>query len=174
MTMNTPSKPYEGITPSVPKSFLRDLHKLDPGLDCYFSRKYHRFVITQEGKISGKVPVAIVNGYEDGSYRYPDQRDIINLQQADLHRNGQEIKDRIQKGEEYLNDSRDKSMDMAEDEIKNRTKEDKQQLLEAYGETYNLGKYNSAHRRVEARKRGSLSPRKGYTVLDRRVNADKS
>lgn len=166
-----PAEPFEGITPTVPQSFLMDLKRLDPGLNCYFSRKYHRFVITQKGRISGNVPVAIINGYADGTYRYPDQRDIHMLQEADLHRKGQEVKDRIQKGENYMLTEKDKSMKNAEDAIKQRTKEDSQQLLRGYADTYNLGKYNSAYRRVSIQKSGNVTDRKGYKVIDRRLLA---
>lgn len=177
MTLETyqdiPDEPYAGIVPEVPKSFLEELKRLDPELDCAFSRKYHRFVIYQEGKISGRVPVAIVNGYieEDGTttYRYPDQRDIVNLYMADLHRSGQEIKDRIVEGEEYMLGHQEKSMKDAEDAIKHQTKEDKHQLMRGYAETYNLGKYNSTYRRVETRRKGKLIKRDGYTVNDRRL-----
>lgn len=176
--MKVPDKPFEGITPSVPTSFLADLKRLDPGLDCHFSRKYHRFVITQRGKISGNVPVAIINGYEPdeenpyGTYRYPDQRDLINLMEADLHREGQGVKERIQKGEEYMVNHQDKSMKDAEDAIKHQTKLDSQQLLKGYADTYNLGKYNSAYRKVGLKSKGKpIEEKAGFTVIDKRVSA---
>jgi hypothetical protein len=173
--MKIPTTPFEGITPSVPYRFLTDLKALDPGLDCHFSRKYHRFVITQKSNLSGNVPVAIINGYDpdeenpEGTYRYPDQRDIINLQQADLHRHGQEVKDRIKAGEEYMLNHQDKSMKDAEDAIKHQTKIDSHQLLKGYADSYNLGKYNSTYRRVETKPKGKVLPSKGYTVIDKRV-----
>jgi len=115
---------YEGITPSVPTGFVTKLKRIDKGLDCHFDRAYGRFVITQTGKISGKRIVGIVKGDEGGGYRYPDNRDINYLHAADTHRKGQELKDRIRQGEEYIKARQDKDMDNAADAIKHATKID--------------------------------------------------
>lgn len=159
---------FEGITPSVPMDFVRKLKAIDKGLDCHFDRKVGRFMITQTGKISGKVPLGIVKGDDGGGYRYPDDRDIKFLQAADTHRKGQEIKDRVRKGEEYMQAHREKQDKDVAEEIKVRTKEDKQQLLKGFADTYNLGKYNSAHRRIEIQKKGAMDTKRGFKIVDKR------
>lgn len=153
---------YEGITPSVPERFRRDLKQLDSGLDCEFSREHGRFVITQTGKISGKVPVIVVLGDDGGGYRYPDQRDIRVLQEADLHRKGQEVRDRIQKGEDYMARTKEKQDKFNKDEIRTRTREDRIQLSNTYVKTFNLGKGSSQFRRIEHKP-------KGFVVRDKRL-----
>ncbi|RPI88690.1 MAG: hypothetical protein EHM41_00005 [Chloroflexi bacterium] len=152
---------YQGITPSVPPDFIRKLKNIDPGLDCEFSREHERFVITQQGKISGKVVVGLVKGDDGGGYRYPDDRDIKFLHRADMHRNGQEVKDRINNGEEYMMRVREQDKISFREDIKHQTKLDSHQLKKAYADTFNLGKYNSKYRRVEPKT-------KGYKVTDRR------
>lgn len=159
---------FEGITPSVPPDFVRKLKEIDKGLDCHFDRKVGRFVITQTGKVSGKVPLGIVKGDDGGGYRYPDDRDIKFLQEADTHRKGQEIKDRIRKGEEYMKAHREKQDKDVEDDLKYQTKDNKTQLLKGYAETYNLGKYNSAHRRIEIKKQDAVDTGKGFKIVDKR------
>ncbi len=153
---------YEGITPSVPAEFLRKLKKLDKGLGCEFSREHSRFVITQTGKISGKVPVFLVLGDDGGGYRYPDQRDIDVLHRADMHRKGQEVKDRIRIGEEYMRESREKQDKSNASTIRDQTKDDKIQLSNTYVKSFNLGKGNSAFRRIEHKP-------KGFVVKDNRL-----
>lgn len=155
---------FTGITPSVPTGFVRKLKAMDPGLDCEFSREHERFVITQTGKISGKVPVIVVRGDDGGGYRYPSDMDIKVLQGADLHKRGQEVKNRIVDGETYMAEAKAKSDADAADEIKGRTREDKIQLSNEYNKAFNMGKGNSSHRRVEAKKR-VLG---GFTVTDNR------
>lgn len=155
---------YQGITPVPDRVFLKRLKKIDPGLDCEFSRAYGKFVITQTGKISGKVPVAVVEGNEGGGYRYPDNRDLILLHRADMHRRGQEVRDRVQKGEEYLKGYKERHNRKVREEIRDVTKDDKHQLMRAYHDAFNMpGKGNAAFRRIEPKSR------KGYVVRDKRV-----
>jgi len=145
---------YQGITPSVPRDFVKKLKQIDPGLDCKFDRNYESFVITQKGKLSGEVVVGVIRGDDGGGYRYPDDRDIKFLHESDLHRPGQEVKDRIRKGEEYIQRYREKEKEDQRSDIKHQTKLDAEQLKRAYARTFNLGKYNSAYRRVEVKPKG--------------------
>lgn len=153
---------FEGVTPSPPADFVKNLKRLDPGLGCEFSREHSKFVITQTGKLSGRVPVAIVEGNEGGGYRYPDNRDIIMLNECDLHRKGQEIKNRIRDGEEAMLSARKKADAYAEDELRYAAREDKRWAMQQFRQAYNEGKANSSLRRI------NVKPKRGFTVNDHR------
>jgi len=155
---------YKGMTPNPDRGFVNKLKKIDPTLDCSFNRAHGKFVITQLGKISGRVNVAIVEGNEGGGYRYPDNRDIRMLQRSDLHRSGQEVKDRVRDGEERMINAKIEQQRKVKEEIRDTTKDDKLQLASAYHEAFNLpgkGPSKSAFRRIEREP-------KGFTVHDKR------
>lgn len=153
---------FQGITPSVDPSFNRKLKAIDPGLSCEFDRRYGKFIIYQQGKISGKVPALMVEGNDGGGYCYPHDGHLKILQQSDMHKSGQEVRDRIQKGEEYMAGERVKVKKFTDEEFRARTAEDKIQLANEYCKTFNLGKGNSAHRRITPKP-------KGFVVRDKRL-----
>lgn len=152
---------FHGCTPSVDPGFMRKLKELDSTLDCYFDRDYCRFVITQRGRISGDVPVCIVGTDGEGVFRQPDEREIMMLTWSDLHRSGQEIKDRVRDGEEAMLEARRRSEEAAEDDIRYAAREDRRYAREQFARAGNMGKANSSVRRIEHKP-------KGYTVKDLR------
>lgn len=155
---------YSGIIPVVDRGFLKKLKRIDPGLDCEFDRKFGKFVIYQTGKISGRVPLAVIEGNEGGGYRYPDNRDIILIHEADMYYKGQELKDRVRRGEESMLAAKREEERKIREEIRDVTKDDKIQLMRSYHQTFNMGgKGNASFRRVTPK------PKRGYIVRDNRV-----
>jgi len=145
-------EPYRGITPTVPRDFLRKLKRIDRTLDCVFDRDVGKFVITQQGKISGNVPVLIVAGDVGGGYRYPDNRDIRQLQRADMHRVG--YKEQMRRGEEHILSQKNREEAFVDDEIKHIARDNKRYLSEQFRRAQNDGKANASLRKVTSKPKG--------------------
>lgn len=143
---------YTGLTPSPDPGFIRKLRKFDPNLRLEFDRQQGKFVITQPTRLnSGRVPLLIIGKYRDGSYRQPDERDLDFLLRADLHRKGQEVKDRIQEGEDYMISHQEKQFVDAREEIRLRAIDDKRWLMSQYNKAFNNSKANATFRRITPR-----------------------
>ncbi|MEE9365990.1 MAG: hypothetical protein V3W44_04805, partial [Dehalococcoidales bacterium] len=154
---------YHGLTPTPDPGFARKLREFDPKLRLEFSREHEKFIITQPTRLrSGRVPLILIGKYADGTYRQPDDRDLEILHGADMHRSGQEVKDRIRIGEEYMLQSQEDQFVKARAEIRDRAKDDKTYLMQQYNQAFNNSKANAAYRRVIP------EAKKGFTVVDKR------
>jgi hypothetical protein len=156
---------FHGLTPSVPSGFLKDLKAYNKDLDCKFCRKRGRFVLTHKGDLSGEYEVAIVEGDEGGGYRYPDNRDIRTIYEADRYHRSR--KQRERESAEYMRKYRDDEDNREASEIRDRTKDGRRQLMKAYTKAYNLGKCESTFRKVKLRPKGKVEQRDGFVVIDR-------
>jgi len=137
-------------TPS--RSFLRELKHLDRNLGCKYEPGHEHFVITYNRPHGGDVPIMLIEGME-GEFRYPNMRDIQTLQQADTHR--VPLKERMQKNAFYFEETRRKQRERSRDEFRQRTLEDRRQLMPRFAKMANeAGKHNSTFRRVELKQRG--------------------
>ena len=91
---------------------------------------------------------------EKGKFRHPDLRDIDVIMESDI--NKKEPKDRIKEAAQYMVDEREKDRKKAKAMIKERTIDDKVQLMNAFAKVAGIGKGNSAFRRVKAKARGEV------------------
>ena len=151
---------YEGITPVVPREFVKKLKHIDKGLDCKFDRNQSRFIITQTGKISGQVPLFRVEGDDGGGYRYPDDRDIKAVNDADMHRRG--YRNAMREGEIMMEKQNARKTKDVEDTFRELTVDNKIQIANTWTKALRLGKGNSAFRRITPKSS------EGFTVNDNR------
>lgn len=156
---------FEGIIPVPDPGFMRKLKAISPKLGCEFSREHARFVITCEGEISGRYELFLVEGDEGGGYRYPDNRDIRTIHEADRYFKSRRQRER--EAIEYMRKHREDEEKRERDTIRNMTKDGKHQLRRTYIKAANLGKCESTFRKINARPRGKVIKRDGYTVIDR-------
>lgn len=131
--------------------FLERLKALDPKLDCVFNRNSERFVITYRRALGDPVPVIQVIS-KDGGFRFPDNRDLKALNEADTHRIS--VKERFQRTAQYMEDYRKRKKKEAKEQIRDMTKDGKIQLSQRLSRLAGFSKGNSAFRRILPRKRG--------------------
>lgn len=135
-------------------TFPKRLQEIDKDLNCVFNEKMKKFVIHQKtpNPIIPNPPVHIVET-EDGNFRHPDLRDISALQRADIRREGP--KARHKRVVQYMQDEREKSRKQAKDMIRERTVDDKIQLMNIFSKPSGC-KGNSAFRRVKKKTKGKV------------------
>lgn len=131
------------ITPE--RGFLKNLKSLDKRLDCVFRKEHGHFVITYDRGYGDPVNLLLVKR-EDGGFRQPDMREIAILSDGDMER--QRVKDRLERTAKYMQEVRDKDVRDRQDMIKQRTKEDKIQLMDAFQHAHGTGKHKAAYRQV--------------------------
>lgn len=132
--------------------FMRDLKQLDANLGCRFEPTHEHFVITYRRPVGDDVVVMSVET-EDGGFRQPGQIDIKTLHEADTHR--LPIKDRIRRSAQYMEQQREAQRKKARDEVRQRTLEDRRQLMPRFARLANTGgKHNSTFARVQPKVRG--------------------
>lgn len=132
--------------------FLTDLKRLDPNLGCKFEPDHEHFVITYRRPIGDEIPIMLVET-SDGGFRQPNQLDIKTLIQADTHRTP--LKDQLKQKAQYMECVREKKRRQAADEIRQRTIEDRRQLMPRFARLANDGgKHNSTFSRVKQKIRG--------------------
>lgn len=162
---------YQGITPSPDPGFIRKLKRISPKLDCVFSREHGKFVIKQKSEISGWCDVFAVEGDEGGGFRYPDNRDIQSVHDADRYVKSR--RQRMRESKEYMEKYRENHEKKAADEIRDRTKDDRRQLINTYTRAANLGKAESTFRKVRLLPKGKAEERDGFTIIDRTLSANR-
>lgn len=134
--------------PSVNPSFLRSLKTLDRRLDCVFRREHEHFVITYDRGWGDPVNILLVQA-ESGGFRQPDNRELAALSEGDMC--NQRVQDRLAKAAKYMQDVRDKDFRDRRDMIRNRTKDDKIQLMDKFQHAYGSGKHKAAFRPITYR-----------------------
>ena len=133
-------------------SFVKHLKRLDPRLGCKYRRDLGKFAITWSMPVGSPSEVMIVQN-ENGTFKQPDSRDLLILQEGDIHRT--DIKERMNKTVNYMRDYQEQVKKTQSDEIRNATKEDKHQLMNAYRKSFNLsGKNAPAFRQVIPKAKG--------------------
>ena len=125
------------------RSFMRQLHLLDKRLGVKFNGTH--FVITCTTERFGEVNIWKVAD-ERGGFRQPDQRELDMLRECDVERVGPGEKFNLVT--EYMRQFRQDARDHAKQEIRDRTKDDKIQLVHSFSKLYGSGKGNSAFRRI--------------------------
>jgi len=132
--------------------FMKDLKTLDSKLNCYFERNHGHFVVTYDRAVGGSVPIMMVEG-QDGGFRQPDHREINKLHRYDTHR--ESMKDKLHKSAKYMEDAREKQKKTAADNIRNMTKDDKNQLASGFAKLAG-GKHNATFRRIDPKPKGKV------------------
>ena len=125
------------------RSFMAQLKSLDKRLGCEFNGTH--FVITFERHDRSPVNIWKVAD-ERGGFRQPDQRELDMLRECDVERVGPDEKFNLVT--EYMRQFRQDARDHAKQEIRDRTKDDKIQLVHSFSKLYGSGKGNSAFRRI--------------------------
>ena len=128
--------------PAPDRAVMAQLKAMDKALGIKFSGTH--FVITYQVRDGLTVNIWKVVA-EDGGFRQPDRRDIEILQQSNIEHESPEEK--LQRVERYMEAVRAKDRKNAKEMLRDRTKDDKIQLFNAFGKLAG-GKHNSAFRRI--------------------------
>jgi hypothetical protein len=139
---------------SPDRVFMQRLKGLDPRLGCRYEPGHHHFVITYKRAIGEDVPVMLIEGV-NGMFRQPDDRDILKLQESDLHR--VPLHDRLRQVAAYMEKDREDRALRRKAEIKDRTKDDHIQLSRTIGKIdRNNGGKSMPYRRIDLRPKGQV------------------
>lgn len=125
------------------RSFMRQLHLLDKRLGVKFNGTH--FVITCTTERFGEVNIWKVAD-ERGGFRQPDQRELDILQESNIERLSPD--DKFSLVQAHMAKVRSDDRARAKDDIRNRTKDDKIQLVQAFSRAHGAGKGNAAFRRI--------------------------
>ena len=145
------------------RSFMKSLKCLDRRLDCKYSYDLERFVITYDRGYGDPLPMMLIET-EGKHFRRPRQSDVEFLQRWDME--NMRLSDRLNMVTKYMADYQEKKRRNAKDEFRNRTKDDKIQLMNAFGKAMGSGKHNSAFRRITHTPKGE-----SYSVIDKRFHS---
>ena len=126
--------------------FMKQLRALDKRLDCFFNGTH--FVITCETERYGKVNIWRVVD-ERGNFRQPDQRELDMLRQSDIEKRDPD--EHFNLVTAYMEKYQEKRKKDVREEIRNRTVDDRRQLIKAFHPILGIGKANAAFRRINVR-----------------------
>ncbi len=134
-------------------SFPKRLKEIDSNLNCQFNKLEKKFHIHYQTKnpVIGNARIMVIQN-DEGSFRHPDLRDIDIIMESDINR--KEPKDRAKEAAEYMVAEREKNRKDSKAMIRERTVDDKIQLMNAFARLAGVGKGNSAFRRVRAKAKG--------------------
>lgn len=128
------------------RSFMKELKTLDKNLGCKFNGRF--FVVTYQRSYGEPVNLYAIKG-PDNSFRPPGQKDIEIIAASNIER--ESPKEKSQRISKHMEDVREKKRKEARENIRNMTKDDRRQLSKAFMQLTNLGKGNSAFRRVNVK-----------------------
>ncbi len=131
------------VTPE--RGFMKTLKNLDKRLDCVFRKEHSHFVITYDRGYGEPVNLILVKT-DDGGFRQPDMREIKLLSDGDL--NNQRVKDKLERTAKYMQEVRERDVINRNDMIRQRTKEDRIQLMDAFQKVHGSGKRKAAFRQI--------------------------
>lgn len=127
------------------RSFIKELKLIDKRLDVKFNG--NNFVITYDRGHGEPVNIALVKR-DDGGFRQPDRRDLEHVKGGDLAQ-GDSMDIRLRKLAYASEQMRAQMRRQARQNIRDMTKDGKNQLAKAFMQRTNQGKGNAAFRRVE-------------------------
>ena len=93
---------------------------------------------------------------DDGGFRHPDKRDLDRLYLSDTQREGNSAKQHLNHVVHYMEDYRAKLRKKSKEDFRNMTKDDRRQLMSAFGKLHAGGKFNSAFRRIDYKPKGKV------------------
>jgi hypothetical protein len=131
--------------PEVDRSFKRDLKSLDSRLGAKFNGQH--FVITYDRGYGEPVNILRIKG-EGGSFRQPDKRDLMVIKGGDLAE-GEKMDTRLQKAAYASELIRREARRKAKENIRDMTKDNRNQLEKAFLQRTNLSKGNAVFRRID-------------------------
>lgn len=132
-------------------SFMKQLKALDKRLNCKFNGEH--FVITYDR--DGRPPVNIWKVVDErGGFRQPDRRELEMIQKSNIENVSPTEQFNLVKM--YMENFREKERIRAREEIRNRTKDNRIQLIHAFSRIYGAGKGNAAFRRINSGRQGSI------------------
>lgn len=144
-----------GLTPTPDPAFVRKLREFDPALSVEFDRYTGKFVVYQQGKISGKAVALVISGGEnEAGFRQPDERDLMRLKRADLTRDV--VRRRFLDTEEGMRAYTRDSLQDARQELREASRDNKYQIKRAYRAMTNDGKAPSPFRHVAHKPKGKV------------------
>ncbi len=132
--------------------FMDKLHTLDPKLGCEFNKNTEKFNITYQRATGNPVPIIQVSS-DRGGYRQPDRRELHVLGEGDMCKTDRTTF--LNKASKYCSDYREKEARTNSDNIRNMTKDNKNQLSSSFGKLLG-GKHNSTFRRIEEKPKGKV------------------
>ena len=148
---------------TAPSGFMKSLHSLDRRLGCHYDDDLERFVVTFQRAWGKPIPLFLVET-ETGGFRRPAEMDIRYLRQWDM--GNMTVNERLTKVTSYMERVREQTRKRGQDNIRGMTKDDKIQLMNAFGKIYGAGKFNSAFRRITPKPKGDV-----FNVVDKRFHA---
>lgn len=141
------------LFPNVDRSFIKKLKNLDKRLNCVFRPEHEHFVITYNRGYGEPVNLHCVKA-EDGGFRQPDTRDLTIIADGDL--TNQRVKDRLRQTEERLYEIREIQKKKSAELVRERTKDDKVQLMNAFRKHAGVVKPMPAYRQVSYKPKGKV------------------
>jgi hypothetical protein len=127
------------------RTFMKRLKEQDPKLGCHFNGRH--FVITYDRAYGDPAVIWVVQSATDKGFRQPDQRDLDAIMRSDI--NNESPKERHQRVAQYMERFRLQSRERARSNFRDLTKDNRVQLHNAFGKIGGVGKFNSAHRRID-------------------------
>jgi hypothetical protein len=127
------------------RGFMKSLKLMDKRLSCVFRKEHEHFVITYDRGYGEPVNLHLVKR-DDGGFRQPDNRDLQFISDGDM--NNRRVQDRLQEVAKYLQDTRDHDAQKRKEFIRDKTKDDKIQLMSAFNMAHGAGKKTPAFRRI--------------------------
>ena len=119
--------------------------------------------MTYQRAFGDPIPLFLVET-ESKTFRFPADVDLQFLRQWDME--NMSLGDRLHRATSYMEKAREVTRLRHRDNIRNMTKDDKIQLMNAFGKLMGPGKFNSAFRRITPKPRG-----KSFNVVDKRFHA---
>ena len=135
------------------KEFMKKLKSLDDKLDLVWRGQLERWVIVYKIPYKRTVNLMLLQE-EDGSYRPPNDNDLAILHNSDMSR--EMNKNKFRDVAEYMLSEREKDEKKAKSNIRDWTKDNKIQLVNAFAKVYGMSKSNSAFRRISLKARGKI------------------
>lgn len=139
--------------PALDDLFLKRLKRIDNRLGMVWQEGPERWVMVYDKSKNNLVNMFLIET-EDHQYRHPDQRDLVRIRAADLV--AKDAVARYRESAQYMVDARVKDRENAKENIRNMTKDDRIQLMQAFAKLAGSGKGNSAFRRIQAQARGEI------------------
>ncbi len=131
--------------PEVDRSFRRDLRNMDSRLGVKFNGEH--MIITYDRGFSEPVNILRVRA-ENGGFRQPDKRDLAIIKGGDLAE-GPKMELRLREAAYKAEKIRQRDKQKAHDNIRDMTKDSKNQLTKAFIQATNLSKGNATFRRID-------------------------
>lgn len=138
------------LSPAPDAGFMKRLKLMDRKLDCSFNRVSRRFVITYDRAVGD--PAIIMAVAVNEPFRQPDDRDLAFLHSGDLE--SESTKHRMTRTASYMETYRTEQQRKRKLNIRDMTKDGKNQLMNNFARHDGAGKGNSTFRRITTKKKG--------------------